>query len=223
MTRPESDDLPTERPLRSRPRPWHLGLTGGIGSGKSTVARYLRSQGCRIIDTDALARSLTAPQGLALPAIGEAFGPAYLNPQEGLDRARMRELVFQQPDAKRQLEAILHPLIHAQAWLEAERGPLPACCVFDIPLLVEGGANSLWRPRLDWIVVVDCPEPLQLSRVQARSGWPAATVQKVIDQQATREQRKAWADTLLDNSQDLAHLQRQLEQWWPAWLQAHPA
>ena len=175
-----------------------IGVTGGIGSGKSTVAGFLGALGGAVIDADAVSRGLTAPGGAAIPAIRAAFGPEALDALGGLDRAAMRTRVFSEPAARLQLEALVHPLIwqeldrQRQAALRGE----PAFLVFDVPLLVE---MRRWRPMLDTIVVVDCSPTTQHARVLARSGLDAAQTQRIIDAQATRAQRLACADQVLLN------------------------
>jgi dephospho-CoA kinase len=177
---------------------WRIGLTGGIGSGKSTAAHVLAQLGAAVIDADAVARSVTAPGGPAMAPLRAAFGDAVIDAQGGLDRQRMRELAFTDAKAKAQLEAIVHPLVkaaideQAQSALEAGARVL----VFDIPLLVESGR---WRERVDGVLVIDCSEETQIARVQARNGWPRAQILAVIQAQATRAQRQAAADWLILN------------------------
>ena len=179
-------------------RPLHIGLTGGIGSGKSTVAQTLVELGAALVDTDAIARRLTAPRGVALPAIEQAFGPELVSDQGGLDRDRMRALAFSDPSARRRLEAILHPLIgdtaRAEATGAAQAGA--AAVVFDVPLLAE---SAHWRRRVDRVLVVDCEEATQISRVMARNGWAEETVLRVIAQQASRPLRRSIADAVIFN------------------------
>ena len=179
-------------------RPLHIGLTGGIGSGKSTVAQTLVELGAALVDTDAIARRLTAPRGAALPAIAQAFGPELVSDQGGLDRDRMRALAFSDPSARRRLEAILHPLIgdtaRAEATGAAQAGA--AAVVFDVPLLAE---SAHWRGRVDRVLVVDCEEATQISRVMARNGWAEETVLRVIAQQAPRPLRRSIADAVIFN------------------------
>jgi dephospho-CoA kinase len=179
-------------------RPLHIGLTGGIGSGKSTVAQTLVELGAALVDTDAIARRLTAPRGVALPAIAQAFGPELVSDQGGLDRDRMRALAFSDPSARRRLEAILHPLIgdtaRAEATGTAQAGA--AAVVFDVPLLAE---SAHWRRRVDRVLVVDCEEATQISRVMARNGWAEETVLRVIAQQASRPLRRSIADAVIFN------------------------
>ena len=177
---------------------WRIGLTGGIGSGKSTAAQVLAQLGAAVIDADALARSVTAPGGPAIAPLRAAFGDAVIDAQGGLDRQHMRELAFSDAKAKAQLEAIVHPLVkaaidgQAQSALDAGARVL----VFDIPLLVESGR---WRERVDGVLVIDCSEDTQIARVQARNGWPREQVLAVIQAQATRAQRQAAADWLILN------------------------
>ncbi|MCS4510178.1 dephospho-CoA kinase [Xylophilus ampelinus] len=175
-----------------------LGLTGGIGSGKSTVASLLAMHGARIVDTDALSRSTTAAGGTAMPQIAAVFGPDFVQPDGALDRSRMRALAFAEPDARRRLEAIVHPLVR-QATDAAARNALESgvrVAVFDVPLLVESGQ---WAARLDRILVVDCSIPTQIARTTVRSGLDEATVRRIIAAQASREARRAAADTVLFN------------------------
>ena len=191
--------------------PLRLGLTGGIGSGKSTVAQMLAARGAAVIDSDAIARSVTAANGSAMPAIREAFGPEFLNPGGALDRERMRALVFSDPGAKLRLEAIVHPLVglatqaQAQAAIQAGHTLL----VFDVPLLVE---SPRWRKLVDQVLVVDCLETTQIERVIARSGLTREAVHNIIQAQATRAQRLAAADiTVFNDGLDLAQLQRTVD------------
>ncbi|MEL4179534.1 dephospho-CoA kinase [Roseateles sp. PN1] len=181
----------------SRPRSLQIGLTGGIGSGKSTVARLLAQAGATVIDTDAIARSLTLPQGAAMAALQTAFGPAAVAKDGSLDRAWMRQQAFADSSIKQRLEAILHPLIGAETERQAAAAT-SSCIVFDVPLLVESGR---WRQRVDRVLVVDCEEETQISRVMARNGWERAAVEAVLAQQATRAARRACADAVLFNEQ----------------------
>ena len=187
--------------------PLRLGLTGGIGSGKSTVAQMFATRGAAVIDSDAIARSVTAANGSAMPAIAEAFGKEFVTPEGALDRDRMRALVFSDPSAKLRLEAIVHPLVgmatqaQAQAAIQAGHTLL----VFDVPLLVE---SPRWRKLVDKVLVVDCLESTQIERVIARSGLARDAVQNIIQAQATRAQRLAAADiTLFNEGLDLEQLQ----------------
>jgi dephospho-CoA kinase len=175
-----------------------IGLTGGIGSGKSTVAAMLAELGASIIDADAISRQLTAAGGAAMPAIASAFGAGFVNASGALDREVMRKQVFSDPGSKRRLEAIIHPLVASQTAaqaLTAERAGAP-CVVFDVPLLVESGH---WRPRLHQVLVIDCTESRQISRVMQRSAWTPEAVQQVMAGQADRAQRLAAADLCIYN------------------------
>jgi dephospho-CoA kinase len=201
-------------------RPLHIGLTGGIGSGKSTVAQALVELGAALVDTDAIARRLTAPRGVALSAISQAFGPELVSDQGGLDRDRMRALAFSDPSARRRLEAILHPLIgdtaRAEATGAAQAGA--AAVVFDVPLLAE---SAHWRGRVDRVLVVDCEEATQISRVMARNGWAEETVLRVIAQQASRPLRRSIADAVIFNdSLSQQALQDEVLGVWRHWLAA---
>ncbi len=177
-----------------------IGLTGGIGSGKSLVADLFAAQGATIIDTDLIAHALTAPGGAAMPAIRDAFGEAFLTADGALDRAAMRERVFSDPEAKRRLEAILHPLIGEQTEQAAEAAQGPYL-VFVVPLLVESGR---WKQRVDRVLVVDCPESLQVERVMRRNALSAAQVEAIMAAQASRAERLAAADDVIVNDGERA-------------------
>jgi dephospho-CoA kinase len=192
-----------------------LGLTGGIGSGKTQVANLLAGWGAAVIDTDLIAHSLTAPGGQAIEPIRQAFGSAVLEPSGALNRAQMRELVFADPARRVELEGILHPLI-GQAVRQEAANATGLYVVFVVPLLVESGR---WRQQIDRLCVVDCDQATQLERVQSRSGLAPETVQRILKAQATREQRLAVADDVIDNSRSvsLATLEKQvlvLHQGW---------
>ncbi len=180
-------------------RLWRIGLTGGIGSGKSTVAAMLADLGAAVIDADALSRSLTAAGGRAIDAIRTRFGPDMVGADGAMDRQAMRQRVFSDPQARQQLEAILHPLVgqlsreQAQAAVQAGH----RCLVHDVPLLVESGAR--WRSQVDRVLVVDCDNATQRERVVARSGLTGPEVDRIIAQQATRLQRLACADLVIFN------------------------
>ena len=180
-------------------RTWRIGLTGGIGSGKSTVAGFLARRGAAIIDADAISRSLTAPGGRAMADIARTFGKALLSPDGAMDRQAMRERIFRDSQAKRQLEQIVHPLVsqitaeQAQAAMQNGHRVL----VFDVPLLVESGER--WRKQVDRVIVVDCETETQTQRVMARSGLVSAEVARIMAQQASRSQRLACADAILVN------------------------
>ncbi len=172
-----------------------IGLTGGIGSGKSTVAALLVGHGAALVDTDAIARELTAAGGAAMPELRRRFGEAIVDASGALDRDAMRELVFSQPSARHKLEAILHPLIGAETARRAASSHA-RCVVFDVPLLVE---SAHWRDRVDRVLVVDCSQATQIDRVLQRSGWTEEAVRRVIASQASREQRRACADAVIYN------------------------
>jgi dephospho-CoA kinase len=192
-----------------------IGLTGGIGSGKSTVARLLAQLGAVIVDTDLIARQLTLPGGAAIGAIAQAFGPALIGLDGALDRVAMRALVFTDAAAKRRLEAILHPLIGLETERQAAAAQGARAIVFDVPLLVESGR---WREKVDKVLVVDCSEPTQVERVMQRSGWTADAVRAVIASQASREQRRASADAvILNDGLSLARLEAEVRALWQRW------
>lgn len=194
-----------------------IGLTGGIGSGKSTVAALLVGRGAALVDTDAIARTLTVPGGAAIPALLAQFGPDCIDSAHGgLARAWMRDKAFSDPAVRRQLEAILHPLIRDETEKLASAAPAAACVVFDVPLLVESGR---WRDRVDRVLVVDCPEEVQIERVVQRSRWTPDEVRRVISQQAPRLLRRAAADAVIDNRRDtLDALQAAVDALWRHWI-----
>jgi len=179
-----------------------VGLTGGIGSGKSTVADLFVAHGASLVDTDAIAHQLTAAGGLAMPAIVGAFGSDVADVNGALDRAAMRRLVFADAGARERLEAILHPMIRQ---VSAERCALAITpyVILAVPLLVESGD---FRQRCDKIVVVDCTESVQISRVMARSALSEKEVRAILAAQANRERRLAVADDVIDNSGGLTKL-----------------
>lgn len=191
-----------------------IGLTGGIGSGKSTVAARLLAYGAALVDTDAISRALTAAGGAALPAIAATFGDAAIGADGALDRDYMRQRVFSDPSARHRLEAILHPMIGAETQRQAaEAGD--RTIVFDVPLLTE---SAQWRQRVDKVLVVDCREATQVVRVMRRSGWTEETVQRVLAQQATRAARRAIADAVIFNEGlTLEQLDTQVHRLWQAW------
>lgn len=197
------------------PPPLRIGLTGGIGSGKSTVARLLAGHGAKVVDTDAISRGLTQAGGAAMPALREAFGDGVIGPDGGLDRDQMRRLAFADGTARSKLESILHPMISAAAQREAAAATDTAVIVFDIPLLVESGH---WRDSVHRVLVVDCSESTQVARVMARSGWTADSVKAVMAAQATRERRNSIADDVVVNDGiSQADLARRVEALWNAW------
>ncbi len=191
-----------------------IGLTGGIGSGKSTVAKLLVELGATLVDTDAIAHELTRPNGAAMPAIAAEFGANMVGADGALERNRMRALAFAEPGAKLRLERILHPLIGAQAQEQALRAG-PNSVVFDVPLLAE---SRHWRQRVQRILVVDCTAVTQVQRVMQRSGWTQEAVHRVIDLQASRSRRRAVADAVLFNDGvSLAALRVQVAALWLHW------
>ncbi|KQX86465.1 dephospho-CoA kinase [Variovorax sp. Root473] len=195
-----------------------IGLTGGIGSGKSTVASLLMAEGAVLVDTDAIARSIAQAGGVAMPALEAAFGPTVIATDGSLDRAAMRQLVFADAGAKARLEAILHPLIGAETQRQAAAAGEDAIVVFDVPLLVESGR---WRALVDRVLVVDAREETQLQRVVARSGWTPEAVRAVIAQQASRKARRAAADAVIYNeSLTLAELGTEVRGLWKLWATA---
>lgn len=192
----------------------HFGLTGGIGSGKSTVASMLVDCGAALVDTDAIAHALTAPQGAALPALAREFGKDIIGADGAMDRQAVRARVFADASAKRRLEAILHPMIGAEAEAQAmAAGSRPV--VFDVPLLA---ASSHWRTRVQRILVVDCAEETQVRRVMQRSGWSDEQVRRVIAQQTHRGARRAIADAVIFNDDlSLDALRAKVRALWQHW------
>jgi dephospho-CoA kinase len=173
-----------------------VGLTGGIGSGKSSVGRAFESHGVLVVDADAISRALTAPGGGAIEAIRQSFGDEAIDASGALDRGKMRTLVFSNPEAKQKLEAILHPMIRK----ECDRlvaAAISPYVILMIPLLVESGAP---RRRCHLIVVVDCPEQIQIERVIQRDGLSRAQIEAIMKSQTTRELRLSYADDIIDNS-----------------------
>jgi dephospho-CoA kinase len=194
-----------------------IGLTGGIGSGKSTVAASLAALGASIVDTDAIARMLTAPGGAALPLVAQAFGPQAIGADGALDREHMRALAFSEAGARRRLEAILHPLIGVEALRQAAttQGPV---VVFDVPLLAE---SLHWRVRVHRVLVIDCSQETQIERVVQRSGWSREAVESVIAQQVSRRLRRGIADAVIHNDAlSLAALGAEVRALWARWVGA---
>ena len=186
-----------------------LGLTGGIGSGKSTVAGLLAAQHrAVVIDADAISRNTTSAGGSALPAIAAAFGAEMIGADGALDRAAMRERVYQDGDARHRLEAIVHPLVAQETDRQAQQALASGA-----PLLVEAGAR--WRARVDQVMVVDCDAETQIARVMARNGFPREQVEAIMAAQASRDRRLASADAVVFNGSgtDLALLRTQIGVW----------
>jgi dephospho-CoA kinase len=184
-----------------------IGLTGGIGSGKSAAAARFAKHGVTIVDADAIAHELTAPGGAALPALSAAFGGAAIAGDGGLDRARIRALIFADPAERARLEAILHPMIEAES-LRRCAAAFPPYVIVDVPLLAETGR---WRARCDRVCVVDCPRETQIARVEKRNGHSRAEIEDIVAAQASREARLAIADDIIDNSGPLAALHAQVD------------
>lgn len=201
-----------------------IGLTGGIGSGKSKVADMLAEWGAAIIDTDVIAHQLTGPAGAAMPAIRQAFGDEVVAGDGALNRDAMRALVFRDPAARGRLEGILHPLIGEQAMAQGAAARTPYA-VFVVPLLVESGAR--WIQRVDRVCVVDCSPATQVARVQRRSGLTPDVIERIMSVQASRQVRLAAADDIVDNDEHVAldalrAQVRGLHEKWLSLAQAEP-
>ncbi|MFM0124067.1 MULTISPECIES: dephospho-CoA kinase [unclassified Paraburkholderia] len=179
-----------------------VGLTGGIGSGKSTVADLFAAHGVPLVDTDLIAHRITAPHGIAMPQIAAEFGEAFVAPDGSLDRTRMRSLVFSEDSARKRLEGITHPLIRAETEREQREAQGPYVIVV-VPLLVESGK---WKTRVNRVLTVDCSVETQISRVMSRNNFSREQVLAIIARQATREARLAAADDVIDNNNDNAPL-----------------
>lgn len=195
---------------------FRLGLTGGIGSGKSAVADILASFGAAIIDTDAIAHEITAPHGLAIDAIRKTFGPSFIKEDGSLDRALMRNEVFNHPESKTVLEQITHPLIYqlvnekTQSVIELGSAPY---IVYVVPLLVESGQwINQSPPRIDGLLVIDCPKETQIDRVKKRNQLSTDLIEKIIASQASQEERLRHADWVIQNDSNLEHLENQTRQ-----------
>lgn len=186
--------------------PLVVGLTGGIGSGKSVAAECFASHGATVVDTDAIAHVLTGPEGAAISPILEEFGSAMITAEHRLDRARMRMLVFSDRDARRRLEAILHPMIRSESDRQCALAT-SAYVILAVPLLLESGN---FRERCARICVVDCPEAVQIERVRARSGLAVDQIKAILAAQINRNARLAAADDIIDNSGSLEALSIQV-------------
>lgn len=184
-----------------------VGLTGGIGSGKTAAARCFAAQGVAVVDTDELSHALTAPGGRAMPTLVARFGPDFQRADGALDRLRMRELVFRQPSARRELEAILHPMIleDSLAALAGAQGPY---AVLVVPLLFESQA---YRDVVDRTLLIDCDEEVQVARVMQRSGLSEPQVRAIMATQMPRGDKRRLADDIIDNSGSLSELALQVE------------
>ena len=196
-----------------RGRASRIGLTGGIGSGKSTFGALLQKRGAALVDSDQIARQVTGPGGAAIAAIAQRFGPEFVDDTGALHRGRMRELAYSAPDARTALEAIVHPLVslHSSQQAQAAEDAGTRVIVFDVPLLVESGR---WVQRLDAVIVIDCPPALQIQRVMSRSGLNRSTVEAILAAQSPRNIRRASADIVVHNGDNctLADLQKMAEQ-----------
>jgi dephospho-CoA kinase len=197
--------------MNARPAPpckFAVGLTGGIGSGKSTVAELFRACGAGVIDSDAIAHRLTQTDGNALPAIRAAFGAAAVDAGGALDRTRMRQLIFADAAARQRLEAILHPLIREEMLAQAAAATAPYLLLV-VPLLLEAQGYAELVRR---ILGVDCPEQAQIERTMQRSGLSAAEVQAIMAQQTSRDERLQRADDVIHNDGEPSQLPQQVEQ-----------
>ena len=195
--------------------PYVVGLTGGIGSGKSAAADLLAARGALVVDTDQIAHQLTAPGGAAMEPIREAFGNGVVAADGALNRAAMRALAFEDPDARKRLEAILHPMIRAESERQCRAATTPYV-VLVVPLLIESGT---YRERVRRLCVVDCPEDVQVLRVMQRSGLEERQVRAIMAAQASRAERLAAADDVIDNSRGYEELAAQVERLHGAYLQ----
>ncbi|MBU3627512.1 dephospho-CoA kinase [Polynucleobacter sp. AP-Reno-20A-A9] len=186
-----------------------VGLTGGIGSGKTAVSDQLAQVGAGIVDTDLIAHQITAPNGAAIPFIQKEFGPEFIDSKGALDRGKMRSLVFSDPLSRQSLEAITHPLIREETIRQAKQlihNKAPYL-VFVVPLLIESGT---WATLLDYLVVVDCPEETQIERVMHRSKLPRIEVERILKAQASRQERLASADMVIENQGSLENLKTEV-------------
>ena len=191
---------------QARARRWVVGLTGGIGSGKSAAANEFERLGATVVDTDAIAHELTSVGGIALTGVRQLFGDAVFDAAGAMDRAKVRALVFADPQARRRLEDLLHPMIREQS-LQRIRAATGPYVVHVVPLLVE---SPDYRERVDRVLVVDCPQAQQLERVRRRSGLAEDDVRAIIEAQIPRQQRLAAADDIIDNSSTLEALNAQV-------------
>jgi dephospho-CoA kinase len=187
-----------------------IGLTGGIGSGKTAVSDLLAKLGAGIIDTDLIAHQITAPHGAAISQIEKQFGPDFIAANGALNRDKMRSLVFAKPGARKSLEAITHPLIRQETIRQAlqlskEGAPY---LVFVVPLLIESGS---WMELIDRLVLVDCPEETQIQRVMQRSNLPREEIERILTAQASREERLKYADVVIENKESLKNLEVEVQ------------
>ena len=203
----ENKSAPPQTTEHNARQPYLVGLTGGIGSGKTTVANQFEALGVILVDADLIAHQMTAPGGPAMPALIKEFGAEIAAPDGRMDRAVMRDKAFKDPGARARLEHILHPLIRAESdrQIAAARSPY---VMLVVPLLIETGGN---KKRVQRVLVVDCPEEVQIERVMSRSQLPREQVQAIMKAQATRAQRLAAADDVVDNGGDPKALAAQVE------------
>jgi dephospho-CoA kinase len=197
-----------------------IGLTGGIGSGKSVVSNMFGAFGAKIIDTDIIAHELFVPGGPCYDILIKHFGKDILLPDETINRSRLREIIFNNLSEKVWLEALLHPLIRKEALRQVENSEAPYCIVV-IPLLAETYEEGKY-PYLDRIAVVDCEPELQLHRAMQRDAMPETTAQAIIDAQANREQRLNIADDVIYNGHDIAQLRQRVEELHQTYLNLKP-
>ena len=183
-----------------------IGLTGGIGSGKTAVSDQLAKLGAGIVDTDLIAHLITASKGIAIPLIEKQFGAEFIDPDGALNRSKMRSLVFENPEARKALEAITHPLIREETNKQAMRLAKEGVpyLVFVVPLLIESGT---WLGLIDYLVVVDCPEETQIKRVMHRSNLTQNEVERILTAQASRQERLSHADMVIENQGSLVDLE----------------
>lgn len=184
-----------------------IGLTGGIGSGKSTAAQHFRELGVDVIDVDAVSRSVTATGGAAIEAVREAFGNEAVDASGAMNRAYIRELVFDNPSERKRLESILHPIIQKESLRQVEAAA-SAYCIVDIPLLFE---SRFWSERVNRILVIDVPQEVQIERVKLRNGLTEERILSIIRAQTPRGDRIALADDIVINTLGKENLQRAVE------------
>lgn len=196
-----------------------VGLTGGIGSGKTTVANMFADLGVTLIDTDLIAHALTNTNGAAIEAIKNAFGADFIQSSGAMDRVKMRLHVFGQPEGKKRLEAILHPLIREETEAAAKKST-GIYTIFVVPLLVE---SKSWKQRVSRVLVVDCSEQIQIQRVMSRNGMTREQVLAIMQTQASRDDRIKAADDIIDSERDLAEIRQDVRRLHDKYLQLSKA